>query len=397
MKLNNWAIQVKPSRPHKREGFALEDIGKIREKFPVTKNKIFMNHAAQSPLPKPVADSIHSCVDEISRSGYLPSEWQDMGKPEFAELINAKTEEIALVENTSMGMNIAANMLRFPPGAKIVTTDLEYPAAVYPFLRKGINAKVYYVKNVNGEIRLEDMEKAVDDSTAAVAVSHVEYVNGFRHDLGALSKIAHEHGAYLIVDAIQSAGVMPIDVRKDNVDFLTTACYKWLLSPPGAAYLYVKEELIGKFEPPFAGWASVKQEVFNTVDFYDIWKLELSDTATRFEVGSPSSLSFVGAKQAIRMLLDFGIDNIEKRVLKLTNQLLQSVKDFGLKLQTPESEKCRSGIVNFKTENPQQMVKMLGDEGIVISARANGLRVSPHFYNTEEEISKLMEEIKHSS
>ena len=375
----------------------MEDIGKIREKFPVTKNKIFMNHAAQSPLPKPVADSIHSCVDEISRSGYLPSEWQDMGKPEFAELINAKTEEIALVENTSMGMNIAANMLRFPPGAKIVTTDLEYPAAVYPFLRKGINAKVYYVKNVNGEIRLEDMEKAVDDSTAAVAVSHVEYVNGFRHDLGALSRIAHEHGAYLIVDAIQSAGVMPIDVRKDDVDFLTTACYKWLLSPPGAAYLYVKEELVGKFEPPFAGWASVKEEVFNTVDFYDIWKLELSDTATRFEVGSPSSLSFVGAKQAIRMLLDFGIDNIEKRVLKLTNILLQSVKDFGLKLQTPESEKCRSGIVNFKTENPQQMVKMLGDEGIVISARANGLRVSPHFYNTEEEISKLMEEIKHSS
>ena len=375
----------------------MEDLGKIREKFPVTKNKIFMNHAAQSPLPKPVADSIHSCVDEISRSGYLPSEWQDMGKPEFAELINAKTEEIALVENTSMGMNIAANMLRFPPGAKIVTTDLEYPAAVYPFLRKGINAKVYYVKNVNGEIRLEDMEKAVDDSTAAVAVSHVEYVNGFRHDLGALSKIAHEHGAYLIVDAIQSAGVMPIDVRKDNVDFLTTACYKWLLSPPGAAYLYVKEELVGKFEPPFAGWASVKQEVFNTVDFYDIWKLELSDTATRFEVGSPSSLSFVGAKQAMRMLLDFGIGNIEKRVLKLTNQLLQSVKDFGLILQTPESEKCRSGIVNFKVENPQQVVKMLGDEGIVISARANGLRVSPHFYNTEEEISKLMEEIKHSS
>ncbi|MGQ9507631.1 MAG: aminotransferase class V-fold PLP-dependent enzyme, partial [Candidatus Bathycorpusculaceae bacterium] len=226
-------------------------------------------------------------------------------------MIGAKREEIAFIENTSVGMNITANMLHYPPGSKIVTTDLEYPSVVYPWLRKNLGAKIHYVKNVNGKILLDDVEKAVDDKTVAVAVSHVEYVNGFRNDLRAISEIAHKHGAYLIVDAIQSAGVIPIDVKRDNVDFLATACYKWLLSPPGAGYLYVKEELIEKFEPPFVGWASVKPEVFETIDFWDIWSLRLSETASRFEVGSPSFISLAGATEAIKMLLNIGIENIE--------------------------------------------------------------------------------------
>ncbi|MBX5328562.1 MAG: aminotransferase class V-fold PLP-dependent enzyme [Candidatus Bathyarchaeota archaeon] len=285
----------------------MEDIKKIREQFPITKNKVFLNHAAQSPLPKPVADALRKCVDEFSNFGDTSIKWNDGGKPFFAKLIGAKPEEVALVENTSMGLNIAANVLTHPRGSKIVTTDLEYPSVVYPWLRKGLDVKVDYVKNVNGKILLEDVEKAVDDKTVAVAVSHVEYVNGFRHDLRALSEIAHEHGAYLIVDAIQSVGTMPIDVKRDNVDFLATACYKWLLSPPGTGYLYVKEELIEKFEPTFVGWASVKQEIFETIDFWDIWSLKLSDTASRFEVGSPGFISFIGTMEALKLLLEFGL------------------------------------------------------------------------------------------
>ena len=211
----------------------------IREQFPVTRNKVFLNHAAQSPLPKPVADVLHKYVDDFSNFGTSSIEWNDGGKPFFAKMIGAKPEEIAFVENTSVGLNIAANVLHYPRGSKIVTTDLEYPSVVYPWLRRKLGVKVDYVKNVNGKILLEDLEKTVDDNTIAVAISHVEYVNGFRNDLGAVSKIAHDHGAYLIVDAIQSAGAFPIDVKKDDVDFLATACYKWLLSPPGAGYLYV--------------------------------------------------------------------------------------------------------------------------------------------------------------
>ncbi|MEM3731118.1 MAG: aminotransferase class V-fold PLP-dependent enzyme [Candidatus Bathyarchaeia archaeon] len=375
-------------------GFSTENIEKIRELFPVTKNKVFLNHAAQSPLPKPVADVVHKYVDDFSNLGNTTLDWNDGGKPLFAKLIGAKTEEIAFVENTSVGLNIAANVLRYPPGSKIVTTDLEYPSVVYPWLKKSLGVKVHYVKNVNGKILLEDFERAVDDKTVAVAVSHVEYVNGFRNDLRALGQIAHEHGAYLIVDAIQSAGAIPIDVKRDDVDFLTTACYKWLLSPPGAGYLYVKEELIEKFEPPFVGWASVKPEVFETIDFWDIWSLRLSETASRFEIGSPSFISLIGAAEALKLLLNFGIENVEKRILQLTGYLLEAIKDLELELFTPEEKQYRSGIVLFKIHEPQKFVEKLRQSNIVVSARAHGIRVSPHFYNTQNEIDKLIEEIK---
>lgn len=371
----------------------MENLEKIRELFPIVKNKVFLNHAAQSPLPKPVADAMHKYIEDFSNFGASALELNDLGKALFAKLIGAKPEEIALVENTSVGLNTAANVLRYPPGSKVVTTDLEYPSVVYPWLRESLGVKIQYVKNVDGKILLEDVEKAVDDKTVAVAVSHVEYVNGFRNDLKALSEIAHNHGALLIVDAIQSAGVIPIDVKRDNVDFLTAACYKWLLGPPGAAYLYVKEELIADFEPPYVGWASVKQEIFETVDFWDIWSLRLSENASRFEVGTPSTVSFVGAAAALKMLLQFGIQNIENRVIKLTDSLIKSARASGFELQTPEEKQYRSGIVNIKTDNAQQIVDELRRKGIVVSARAHGIRVSPHFYNTEKEIDTLMDMI----
>jgi selenocysteine lyase/cysteine desulfurase len=369
----------------------MESLEKIRELFPIVQNKIFLNHAAQSPLPKPVADAMRKYIEDFSNFGASALELSDLGKPLFAKLIGAKLEEIALVENTSVGLNIAANVLRYPPGSKVVTTDLEYPSVVYPWLRKSLGVKVQYVKNVDGKILLEDVEKVVDDKTVAVAVSHVEYVNGFRNDLKALSEIAHDHGAVLIVDAIQSAGVIPIDVKRDNVDFLTAACYKWLLGPPGAAYLYVREELIRELEPPYVGWASVKQEIFETIDFWDIWSLRLSENASRFEVGTPSTVSFVGAAEAIKMLLKFGIQNIENRVIKLTDHLIESAKASGFELQTPEEKPYRSGIVNIKTDKAQQIVGELQKKGIVVSARAHGIRVSPHFYNTEKEIDTLID------
>jgi len=372
----------------------MEDINKLREQFPITKNKVFLNHAAQSPLPKPVADVMHKYIDEDSNFGTTSAEWNDGGKANFAKLIGAHPAEIAFVENTSVGLNVVANMLNYPRGSKIVTTDLEYPSAVYPWLRKRLGVNVYYVKNVKGEILLDDVEKAVDDKTVAVVVSHVEYANGFRHNLKVLSEIAHQHDAYLIVDAIQSVGTMPVDTKRDDVDFLALSCYKWLLSPPGVGYLYVKDELIDKFEPPLVGWASVNQEIFETTDMYDIYEMPLAKTASRFQAGTPSYLSLTAADAAMKMLLDFGIENVHKRIIHLTDCLIENVKKLRLEVQTPEEKHHRSGIVNFKIHEPEKVVQKLRKKGIVVSARANGIRVSPHFYNTEKEIDRLVKEIK---
>ncbi|NIQ07586.1 MAG: aminotransferase class V-fold PLP-dependent enzyme, partial [Candidatus Korarchaeota archaeon] len=153
----------------------METIKRIREQFPITINKVFMNHAGQSPLPKPVADVIHKYTEDFSKLGTTSIEWNEGGKPFFAELVSAKPEEIAFVESTSVGLNIAANVLQYPSGSRIVTTDLEYPSVVYPWLRKALGVKVHYVKSVNGKIMPGDIEEAVDDDTVAVVVSHVEY------------------------------------------------------------------------------------------------------------------------------------------------------------------------------------------------------------------------------
>ena len=368
----------------------MEDLGKLRQNFPVTRNKVYLNHAAHSPLPKPVRDAMWKCVEEFSEYGDAAD--LDDGKSSFARLVNAARDEIALVENTSIGLNIIANLLSYLSGSNVVTTDLEYPSAVYPWLKRKLGVALRYVGNKAGKILLEDLERAVDDKTVAVAISHVEYANGFRFDLKALSEIAHRHGAYLIVDAIQSLGALPVDVRRDDVDFLTAGCYKWMLGPPGVGYLYLREELIEKFEPPFIGWASVKPEVFETTDPYEIRHLNLSDTASRFEVGTPSRVSAYGAATALKLLLNMGIENVEKRILELTDHLIERLMEKSLKLQTPLEPECRSGIVNFLIDNPQERTNKLAERGIIVSARSHGIRVSPHFYNTDEEINRLVEE-----
>lgn len=369
------------------------DIQEVREKFPITRNKVFLNHSAYSPLPQCALDVMRKYNEDLCRYEIDESKYS-LGQEFFARLIGATKDEVALVQNTSTGLNIVANMLGYPKGSNVVTTDLEYPSVVYPWLRQKLGVKVRYVKNVRGQVLVEDVEKAVDDKTVAVAVSHVEYVNGFRHDLKPLAEIAHKHGACLIVDAIQSLGVIPVDVKRDEVDFLTASCYKWMLGPAGAGYLYVCKDLVEKFEPPFVGWASVKPEVFDTIEFWDIWQLQLSETASRFEVGSPSYISFVGAAAAIKLLLDVGIENIQKRVLVLTELLMSYVKDLGFHLTTPEDRECRSGIVHFLTDRAEEREETLKKKGIIVSARSRGLRVAPHFYNTEEEIERLIKELK---
>lgn len=369
------------------------NIRSIRREFPIVNNKIFLNHAGVSPYPKPVLESIRRYIEELSRHGVSSIDLNE-GKELFAKLIDAKPEEIAFVPNTSTGLNIVANVLEYPSGANVVVTDMEYPSVVYPWLRKKLNVKVRYVKNVEGTVSLRDIKECVDDKTVAVSISHVEYANGFRHDLKSVAEIAHKHGAYLIVDAIQSLGAIRVDVKRDDIDFLSASCYKWLLSPAGAGFLYVRKELVEELEPPFVGWSSVKPEVFETVNLWDNRELRLSETASRFEVGQPSVISIVGVIAALRLILSIGVEEIERRVLDLTGYLIEEIKCLGLRLQTPEENEFRSGIVNFLIEDPEEIVRQMSNEGIIVSARANGVRVSPHFYNTKDEIDTFIDHLK---
>ena len=371
------------------------NIDKVREMFPVTKTRAFLNHAATSPLPAPVKAAVQNYLESSlfhEEDHSAPNEGRNL----FAKLVNAEPDEIALIPNTTTGLNIAANTLKYLKGCNVVTTDLEFPTVVYPWLRREMkpNVEVRYVKNVDGKMLLDDFERMVDYRTVAVVVSHVEYSNGFRNDLKALSEIAHEHGAVIIVDVCQSAGALCIDVRRDKADFLATSSYKWLLGPSGAGFLYVQKDLITKSEPFFVGYEGVTPEIFKTIELWNNRELKFVETAHRFETGGLSSLSYVGASAAMKLILEVGIDEIEKRVIGLTGYLVERLKEEGFKLQTPNIVECRSGIVSFFVNDPRGKVEKLEQKGIIVSARMNGIRVSPHFYNTEEELDRLIKETK---
>ena len=377
-------------------------LGKIREQFPITKEKVYLAHASRGPLPICAAEAIQRYVHDSMYSGLtlvdagVPA---DGGRALFAELVGAKADEIAFVENTSIGLNIAAGIVDQNKGSNVVTTDYEYSSVTYPFLRREPHIKVRFVENVEGEVPLSEMEKAVDDETVAIVVSHVHWLSGFRHDLRALAEIAHDHGAFVIVDAIQSAGAMRIDVGRNGVDFLTAGCYKWLLGTPGSGYLYVREELIEGFKPSLVGWRTS-----TGVKDRDQMTLALSGNARRFEVGAPAYISLVAATESMKLLLDAGKGFIEKRVLMLTGRLGDTLRDLGLKVNTPKASSSRSGILNFRVDQPQKVVEELKAKGIICGARAgwakssplfrSTIRVAPHFYNTVEEIDTFTEGVR---
>ena len=371
------------------------DIQKIREYFPSVKERIFLNHAGVSPICILVSEAIQNYLEHRT-FGENENFDLDSARDLFAQLVNADSNEVALIPNTSMGLSIIANLLEYPRGSNIVTSDLEFPSVVYPWLRVKMKSdlEIRYVRNVKGSLHLEEFEKTVNDRTVAVVVSHVEYGNGFKNDLKTIAEIAHEHGSLLVVDACQSAGAIGIDVKRQDIDFLATSCYKWLLGPCGAGFLYVRKDLIGKMEPVFVGWASVKHEIFETVDLWNNMELILSERASRFEVGTPSLISYVGAAASLRIIIEYEIEKIEKRIIDLTDYLIEKIREEGFTLQTSEEPINRSGIVNFKVSKPKEKVEKLRKRGIIVSARMNGIRVSPHFYNTKDEIEKFIEHVK---
>jgi len=369
------------------------DINTIREKIPALKNCTHLNCAAVSP---PFSDTITEIKNFLKNRGEKANfdffEWVEEleeCRKKVAELVNASKEEIAFMLNTSQGINTVANMIDWERGDNLITSDLEFPSNSVPWYnlrKKGVEVKK--VKNVNGEIRIEDIEKAFDESTRLVALSYVQFGNGFRSDLKEISKLCREYNAFLFSDVIQGLGAVRLDVKKAGIDFFSSASYKWLMGPLGVGIFYIKKDLIEEFDPPYIGWFSLKNE--EDFDKPGVNKIELADSARRFETGGTSFALIMGLKKSLEILLDIGIDNIEKRVLKLSKYVIDNAEN----VQTPHNEKKRAGIVNIKHPNSEEVVEKLKEKKILVSARMDGIRVSTHFWNTEEDIDTLLENIQ---
>ncbi len=364
-----------------------------REQFPVTENYIYMNHAGIAPLSVRARDAMREFLNDATDDGAVHSEdWAAMAeacRQSAAKLIRANPSEIAFMKNTTQGILLAANGIDWREGENVVTTAVEFPANVYPWwsLRERYGVETRMVAERDGRISINDLEAAIDSRTRALTISHVEFASGFRHDIQAIGEICREKGIWFVVDAIQSVGVIEVDVKACNIDILAADGHKWLCAPEGAAIFYCAEERQDQLINTNLGWAGV----VNPRDFLN-YNLTPKPDATRFEEGSYNSIGLFGLRAAIDLLLEIGVPQIEKRVLDLTGHLIDGLKSKGYNVTTPTKASERSGIVVFRS-NRHSTTELfeLFQRVKVISAERGGLRLSPHYYNSTEEVEQVLE------
>lgn len=360
-----------------------------RREFPVTDKYIFLDHAGVAPVSLRVKTAAEHYLEEAASGGaFHYPQWSEriaMTRAKCARLINAAPEEVAFVKNTSHGLSLVAEGLDWRAGDNLLIYEKEFPSNIYPWLnlrRKGVEVKV--IPSREGRILLEDIERLIDPRTRLLAISSVQFSNGFRIDVKRLGTLCRGRNILFCVDAIQGLGVVPMDVTGDNVDFLSADGHKWLLGPEGIGIFYCRQGLAARLAPPLIGWKSVENELnFDYPDF------RLKTNALRFEEGSLNLMGIFGLGAAIDLLLEIGIEKIHSRVLDLGDVIIGEAEKRGYAVLTPRSREERGGNVTFSGNfDPAQQRDALRKKGIMVNARGGGLRVSPHFYNREEEIQK---------
>lgn len=378
------------------------------EEFPLTKKYIYFDNASIGACPESTITIIENYIED--RCNWLRGGegWREGGdkwsnrvensKRLFAKIIGSKEDEIALIPNTTTGINTVLSMLPLKSGQNIVTTSISYPMGATVCLKqreRGVDTR--FVENVNGEVRPEDFEKVVDDDTAAILIDQAGWHNGFLHDFKAISQIAHEHGAFLVVDGVQSAGGLKMDVEREGVDFLATSTYKWLLGGPytlNAGYLYIDREHVDAFQPLYVGNQTMEEDRLrtNVFDRFDLYDFKYQIGVDRFQIYPRSELVYVSVENSMRVLLNYGIDRVERRIKKLGTRIVDGLLESGFTLQTPVEDGKRL-YVNVKVKNNRELEKELYKSNIVVSARVGGLRVAPHFYNREEEVDLFLDKL----
>ena len=366
------------------------DIEKIRKEFPVTEHRLFMDHARVAPLPRPVQAAITAFAEDACEQGtaHYP-EWikeTEIVRSRFAKLINAESDEVAFVKNTSEGLSIVANGIDWKEGDNVVIPDIEFPANVYPWMnlkRRGV--EVRFVKAVRGRVPFEQITAQVNSRTRVLSISSVEFNSGYRNDLKRIGEFCKEKNIYFCVDAIQSLGVIPMDVREFNVDFLSADGHKWMLSIEGVGGFYISKRVLEDIRPAVVGWDSV----INSAD-YSNYDFTLKPDARRFEEGSCNTLGIYAFGAALALLEEEGIGNIEQRVLHLGDHIIQHLQKRHLKTLSSIEPGERSGSVCFAGDiDYKKLASYLIEHKVIVSVRDHFVRLSPHFYNTEEEIDRF--------
>lgn len=368
----------------------------LAAEFPVLGETIYLNHAGCSPMPARTAAVVRECVDLASSGRLADNPWYHAvlaAKPALAKLVNARGKhEIAFVPNTVSGLSLLAGGLDWQQGDRVVITDVEYPANRYPWTAlKRLGVEVVEAKQgPDHRIDIDDVIGLINDRTRVVALSHVQFGSGFKIDLKPIADEVHAAGGLLCVDAIQSVGAMPVDVQALGIDFLAAGFHKWMLGAEGAGFVWCDEDLCQQLRPAIAGWLGR----VNALDYTDYDERWLPD-ARRFETGTMCVLPLRAMRASVELMLEVGPELIWSRIDALCQHLRGRLSEKGYAIASPPGPDERSGIVAFdwpdRKDEHDRVVKELAQQQIVIANRMGHLRITPHFYNSIEQIDRVVD------
>ena len=368
-----------------------KQIQNIRSRFSIFRRKIYLNSCSQGPLSDAVQAGLENFISSWHEQG---SPWElwvnryEEARTAFAQLINASPDEVAIVTSASSGINSIASALSFQERQKVVMGEFEFPTMGHIWLaQRARGAEVKFVGAEGNRIPAVNYERMVDRHTLLVPLTHVCFKNGFRSEVNAITQIAHRSGALVMLDDYQDCGTRSIDVKGMDLDFFVTGTLKYLLGPPGLAFMYVRKELISSLVPTLTGWFA------QTNPFaYDPQTIDLSPTARRFESGTPSVPNVYGAVPGFELLREIGMENVASHIKSLAQSLLHSAVDLGIRAKTPADS--AGPLVVLPSKDSTLLVQKLEENGIVASNRYDGLRISFHVYNTMEDVKAVVEVLK---
>ena len=366
----------------------------VRADFPITREYAYLNTAYTSAVPIQAAEA---GIEFTRAKAYRPDSLPDMmagverAREKFAAMLGVSGDEIGFLFATSEGENIVTHALEFKAGDNIVVDELHYTTTyvLYRQLEQTAGVELRIVPTHGGAALLEDFERLTDDRTRLISVSWVSHDNGYRHDVKALAEIAHAHGAYIYVDAIQAVGMFPMNLREQGIDFLASGSYKWLHASYNAAGFYVRNELLDLIPPDRAGYLHVRKLPGQH------FRYELDRTARKYEFASPAFTGIYQLERAIDYLTGVGLDRIESHVVTLANYLNRELRNLGYEVLTPEGN--ASGIVTFayRGESDELQEKLAAVKVIVTNrGEERHVRASVGLHNNRSEVDQLLDVLR---
>ncbi|HEY7341638.1 MAG TPA: aminotransferase class V-fold PLP-dependent enzyme [Ktedonobacterales bacterium] len=363
-----------------------------RKEFPILQRKTYLNSCSLGALSTRSMAGMARFQELWNEYG--ASAWYKLWvgeiaevREKFARIIGAQPHEVAIAPNVSAALSEIATGLDLGDRTRIVMADLDFPTLAYQWMAKQrLGIEVDFVESPDRmTVPTERLMEAIDNRTGLVATSRVFYLSGYIQDIAKLTHHAHQQGALVLIDDYQGTGQIPIDVKALDIDFLVTGTLKWLMGGPGLAFIYVREDLIQKVRPSVTGWwGSRDMFEFRTGVF------EYRDDAQRLEAGTPAVAPIFAANASLDIVLEIGVERIRERTRWLADDLVRRIQERGWKLLSPADGAVRSSIVMLSMERPEELVNSLAQRGIIVDSRPGRLRISPHFYNTVEEIELVV-------